>query len=361
MMRALVAGITILVAVSQTAHSQETWAERLGYPAGKRVVILYADTMGASYEFSRPGQELLAKGRLNSVSVMSPCPWFEEFANWSRENPQHDIGVCLTLNSPGQLYRWRPLTGLNSKTSTLVDPKGYMWGTELQLGLMADPEEIRREIEAQIAKVRAAGIQPTHLHPFMGVLFMREDLLKIYLETAEKNWIPAVVLELTPEKIQHFRDNGVALSDEMIATVHKYRLPKLDDAHFVPEADSYEKKRDQFYELVKGLPPGLTQITAGPADKSLALEAIAPHWQQRVWENQLLNDKAVHDFLKKQDVIFTNWREIMERFENAGGQRPGKRGAAKEKEDLGQNRGITDDAVVRIPTFEEPQLSIDFD
>ena len=100
-MRALMAGITILVAVSQTANGQETWAERLGYPAGKRVVILYADTMGASYEFNRPGQELLANGHLNSASVMAPCPWFEEFAAWCRENPQHDIGVCLTLNSPG--------------------------------------------------------------------------------------------------------------------------------------------------------------------------------------------------------------------------------------------------------------------
>ena len=38
--------------------------------------------------------------------------------------------------------------------------------------------------------------------------------------------------------------------------------------------------------------------------------------EQRVWQAQVLNDPEVQAFLKEQDVILTNWREIMQRFEN---------------------------------------------
>ena len=38
-------------------------------------------------------------------------------------------------------------------------------------------------------------------------------------------------------------------------------------------------------------------------------------WQDRVWEAQLLSDPAVREFLKQQDIVLTNWHEIMKRFE----------------------------------------------
>ena len=50
----------------------ETWAEKLGYPADKRVVILHANYMGAAYEFNRRGKELLEAGHIQSASVMVP-------------------------------------------------------------------------------------------------------------------------------------------------------------------------------------------------------------------------------------------------------------------------------------------------
>jgi len=337
MKRAFLAALAISCCTAQLAQGEETWATRLGYPAGKRVVILHADTMGVSYEFNRPGEQLLAAGKLTSVGVMTPCPWFEEFAKWSRENPQHDVGVCVTLTSPGELYRWRPLTAVDNKTSTLVDADGYFWKSELQLALRADAKDVQREIEAQIAKARAAGIRPTHLHPFMDAVMARPDLLKVYLETAERNWIPAVMLELTEEKIAQFHKEGFPLSEEIIEIVHNYKLPKLDDIHYFPEADSYDETKAKFQELVKNLPPGLTQIVAGPAEKSAAMELIAPNWQQRVWERDVLADEETQKFLEEEGVILTNWKEIMRRFENTEAQKLEGEEAREEKEGFGLN------------------------
>ncbi len=309
-----IAAMTATLGLPSAAHG-ETWAEKLGYPADKKVLILYADCMGSAYEINQPGQKLLLSGRVHSAGVMPPCPWFEEFAKWTRAHPDQDVGICLTLNSPSENYRWRPLTAINNEDSTLVDADGYFWSSELQLALRADIKDVKKEIDWQIKKARAAGIRPSNLHPFLGSLFTREDLMQAYLEAAEKNWIPAVMVELTPDKVQKFRDEGFPLTDSMVELVQRYPLPKLDDFQFAPESESYEKKRELFYEQISTLPPGLTQITFCAAEESAGLKLIARTWQNRVWDLQLLNDEAVQDFLKKQGVIFTNWKEIMQRFE----------------------------------------------
>ena len=80
----------------------ETWAERLGYEPSDRVVILYADNMGAAYETNRSGSKCLEEGVVQSASVMVPCPWFDHFAEWCRSNRGHDIGVSLTLKQSQQ-------------------------------------------------------------------------------------------------------------------------------------------------------------------------------------------------------------------------------------------------------------------
>lgn len=293
--------------------SAETWAAKLGYRPDARVVILHANYMGAAYEFNRPGQELLEKGRVQSASVMVTCPWFEEFAAWCRQNPQYDVGVCLTLNSPGTNCRWRPLGG--DESSSLTDPDGYLWRTELQVAVRADIEQVAKEVSLQIEKARRAGVRPSHLVPFMGSLLTRPDLMELYLQIAEENWIPAVMVEMTPENIDAASAEGFPLTDEMIQLAARYPLPKLDALRFVPEADSYDEKRDRFFELVENLSPGLTQIIAGPADETEAIKQMSPSWQLRVWENQLLSDDQVHQFLDQQEIVLTNWKEIMHRFE----------------------------------------------
>ena len=198
--------IALVALLSPSWANAETWAERLGFPAEKRVLILHANYMGSAYEFNRPGQLLLQQGRIQSASVMVPCPWFEEFAAWSRKHPGYDVGVCLTLNSPGAHYRWRPLSGPDAPS--LTDADGYFWRTELQLALRAEAADVAKEFDLQISQARKAGLRPSHLIPFMGSVLTRPDLLRLYLDAAERNWIPAVMVELNETNIEAFREDG---------------------------------------------------------------------------------------------------------------------------------------------------------
>ncbi len=293
--------------------SAETWAERLGYPAGQKVLILSADHMGAAYEFNRPGQELLADGSVQSASVLVPCVWFDEFADWARQNPGYDVGVSLCLNSPNRLYRIRPLSD-RCEVPSLVDPDGCLWNSLLQVAIQADTRQVEMELRRQIERARAAGIHPTHLTTQLGALLTRPDLTEIYLRLAREYWIPAVIPELTPQRIKSLQEEGFPLADETVQLIAEYPLPKLDDLRYVPDANSYEQKRQEFLGLVKELPPGLAQIVLHPADHTQALERISPRWKNRLWEAELLQDESVHQALDEQQITLTNWIEILRRF-----------------------------------------------
>jgi predicted glycoside hydrolase/deacetylase ChbG (UPF0249 family) len=309
-------GVVALLLGSVMASSvfAETWAERLGFPAEKKVVLLHATELGMCYESNVAGERLLEGGMVRSAAAMAPCPWFSNLLPWCTAHPQADVGLALTLNSPGQNYRWKPVAS-QGLVSSLTDPDGYFWESPLQTMVNDTPDDVERELEAQIALAKSSGLQPTHLTPYLGTLVTRPDLMEIYLRVARRNWIPAVVVELTPEQVERFAEAGFPMPDDVVQMMADYPLPKVDDLRFVPPGDSYEAKKKAFISLLRNLPAGITQIGFSPAVESEALKQIAPDWQQRVWETQLMSDKDVRQMLQSEDYILTDWREMMDRFQ----------------------------------------------
>src|SRR5690349_14144809 len=88
--------LTILT-LAQTADT--TYAERLGFPKGAKVVILHVDDAGMSWDSNGGAITALTKGVANSTSVMMPCPWVPQFIHFLKEHPQTDAGLHLTLTS----------------------------------------------------------------------------------------------------------------------------------------------------------------------------------------------------------------------------------------------------------------------
>lgn len=295
-------------------HSHaETWAERLGFPAEKKVVILHAHDLGLCYETNAAAEKLLVGGVVQSASAMAPCPWFANSAAWAGQNSRLDIGLQLTLNSELSEYRWKPMAPHGLATS-LVDSKGYFWPKVLQTTVSGDAADVEHELESQLQQARLAGLNPSHFTTHLGALFSRHDFAEAYLRFSQRHWIPAVVVELTPQRIESFRNQGFPLPNDLLQLVDSYRLPKVDDLKFLPTAETAEEKRRLTMELFASLSTGLTQIAAAPAVHSQALERIDTRWQQRVWEMELLSDPKLKEQLQAENVIFTNWREIMDRF-----------------------------------------------
>ena len=80
------------------------------------------------------------------------------------------------------------------KYRSLIDEEGFMWHESDQFATHADLEETKAEIEAQIDRLTALGLDPSHLDNHMGSLYGvdtgRFELLLATLETAGKRGLP---------------------------------------------------------------------------------------------------------------------------------------------------------------------------
>ncbi len=132
---------------------------------------------------------------------------------------------------------------------------------------------------------------------------------------AEEYHIPAMVIDPTPAVIAKFRKKGYPITQKAIDEMNAYSLPRLDDFNSTLDGDSYDDKKEKFYELVLSLSPGLNEIIFHPSVLTEGLKHITGSWQQQSWEAQMFSDPAVLAFFEREGILFTNWKEIMRRFD----------------------------------------------
>jgi predicted glycoside hydrolase/deacetylase ChbG (UPF0249 family) len=292
-----------------------TNAEKLGFPKGKKVLLLHCDDAGMCAEANIAVQSYIDKGVVRSAAVMMPCPYAEEMVNWAKKHLKADVGVHLTLTSEWKTWRWGTLTDA-AKVPGLLDPDGKMWHSVMEVVVNATPEEVEMEIRAQIEQMIALGLRPSHIDTHMGTLYGSPEFLKVFLKVAEEYKIPTNAIDLSnPTVAAFYREAGYPVNEEVIEMLGNYNLPHLDNFGSVPKGKTYEDKKDNFFKLVDSLEPGLTELIFHPSVESENLKSITGSWQQRVWEAKMFADPEVLQFFEENNIIITNWKEIMQRFE----------------------------------------------
>ena len=189
----------------------------------------------------------------------------------------------------------------------------------LETAGFAKPDQIEAEIRAQVERALAKGTRPGHIDTHMGTLYARIEFTKAYLKVAQEYRLPAMVVEQSPAVIEKFKKQGYPITAESMEVLAAYKLPKLDDFNSVAEGKTYEEKREKFFQLVRSLSPGLNEIIFHPSVLTETLKAITGTWQQRAWEAEMFADPAVHAFFEREGVLFTNWKTIMQRWEERFG------------------------------------------
>lgn len=293
---------------------KQTWAEKLGYPSEKKVIILHADDVGMCEEANIAASPLLEDNYIQSAAVMAPCPNADDFIRWAIDHPKADVGMHLTLTSEWQNYRWGPVAPA-AEVPGLIDPNGMFWHEVPNVVMHASAEEVEKEIRAQIDKAIDMGYRPDHIDTHMGTLYGSPDFLKVFFKVAEDYVIPANAIDISDSLVaDRFKKEGYPIDENVIGLVAAYSLPKLDNFTSAPKGDTYEEKINNFKALIKALPPGLTEIIFHPSVETENLKTITNSWQQRVWEAKMFADPALIQFFKDEGIIFTNWKEIMKRF-----------------------------------------------
>jgi chitin disaccharide deacetylase len=291
-----------------------TWAEKLNFPKGKKVIMLHADDIGMCEEANIAAINYLKQDKIQSAAIMMPCAYAPDMINWAKKNPKKDIGLHLTLTSEWKTHRWGPVSPM-AEVPTLLDPDKKLWRDVPGVVTHASAAEVEKEIRAQIEKSIALGYRPDHIDTHMGTLYGHPDYIKAFFKVAEEYRIPANVIDVSDAAVlEEFRKMGYPITDEVVKLFANYKLPKLDYFTSVPNGSNYEDKLKNFKTLIQSLKPGLTEIIFHPSVETENLKTITGSWQQRVWEAKMFSDPEVIKFLEAEGIVFTNWNEIMKRF-----------------------------------------------
>src|SRR5690242_2259761 len=102
-MRLLRYSSLLLTLLVSTLHAQgKTLAERLGYPANAKLLILHGDDLGVAHSVDAASLDALDQGAISSASIMMPTPWVTEVAAYAKAHPNADLGLHLTVTSEWQ-------------------------------------------------------------------------------------------------------------------------------------------------------------------------------------------------------------------------------------------------------------------
>jgi predicted glycoside hydrolase/deacetylase ChbG (UPF0249 family) len=302
MKRLLIATLTIFTFFAVVQSQEKTIAERLGYPRDARLLIVHADDLGMAHSVNAATIKAFETGLVNSGSIMVPCPWLSEIAEFARANPQADLGLHLTLTSEWTSFRWGPVSS-RDRVSSLLDKNGYFRLTESEAAAQADPKQVELEITAQIERARALGIQPTHLDSHMGTLYQNKALFEVFLRVARSQKLPVRVAKAWFGRAD-FLPSVLSQDDVYIDRV-------LD---INPTVASQDWAR--FYsDALKKLEPGVTEVVIHLAyDDAEMRAATANHpdwgaaWRQR--DLEFFTSDAFRKILQENNIKLITWREI---------------------------------------------------
>lgn len=338
----LLAGLSLCGFAQQT----QTYAEKLGWPKGAKVLILHVDDAGMSHDSNEGVEKATGEGVATSTSIMMPCPWVPDIKKYMDKHPDLDAGLHLTLTSEWDNYRWGPLAG-KKEVPGLVDKQGCFYPAVAAVYFSAKPDEVDKEIRAQYDRAISMGIKPTHLDSHMGTLFAKYAFLEKYLQLGIEKQVPvmfpggddlffraeAKAATIADLKKQGKYQEGMEIPEpaalgkakEIGAMLWKNGLPVLDDLHNssydwnMPDIEHKTDKEiqkwytDHYIESIGRLSPGLTMVIMHCTNPSPTFKYICSEGKKRKGDLLAMLDPRLKDFLKKKGYILTTWREVMER------------------------------------------------
>ena len=296
-----VALVILLTSLPTIRAQSKTTAERLGYPRDAKLLIIHADDLAVAHSEDIASFDALDRHAASSASIMVPCPWINEVADYAKSHADADLGLHLTLTSEWKTYRWGPVES-KDKVPSLLDPQGYLWPDTPQVDSAVKPDEAERELRAQIEHANAMGIHPTHLDSHMGALFSRPDLFAVYIKLAHEYKLPflAFIGPDTPPALSSLLSSKDVLLDSV-----QIANPSISAAGW----------KDFYANTVKNLKPGVTELIIHLAHDDVEMQAVTVDhpdygaaWRQRDYD--VITSPEFKKALEDNHIILVRWSDL---------------------------------------------------
>ncbi len=287
---------------AQAQIADKSTAEKLGFARDARLLIVHADDVGVTHSVNAATIKALDTGLVNSASIMVPCPWFPEIADYAKTRPDLDFGIHLTLTSERVYYRWGPVAS-KDKVPSLVDENGYFhddWSAATKI----DPREVELELRAQIDRAYAMGVHPTHLDSHQYRLYENgKDLFEVLLRVAHEYKLPVFVAR------DWFADRPYLESSLTSVDI------VLDHTVTIAPSVPPEKWAEFYKTALKNLQPGVTEFVIHLAFADDEMKAATRErdtwgaaWRQRDFD--FFTSQEFRQLLQEQGIKLVTWREL---------------------------------------------------
>jgi len=287
-------------------------------------LIVNADDLGWTDGVNRGIEEAHRRGLVTSTSLLANGRAFAGAIAIAAGNPGLGIGVHLNL-SDGP-----PMAPADS-VPRLLSPAGELdGGPEKQLLKIAQrdlpPLEVEREWEAQIAKIRSTGIEPTHLDGHKHV-HMLPGLFELALRLAKKHGIGAIRISHEDSKLRralssgHTRNKSVLIKQGAQARALKLlasdarqlarRAGILTTDYFCGIAQTGTLTREGVERLLEVLPEGTTELMSHPGYLDADLKETPTRLQaSRQMELAILTDAGIRKVVATQGIRLISFKDI---------------------------------------------------
>ena len=274
-----------------------------------------ADDLGWTAGVNRGIAEAHRNGIVTSASLMANGAEFADGAELARNTAGLGVGVHLNLSDGG------PITAREAVPSLLNNAGEFDGGPDALLLKIATRglamREVETEWEAQIAKVRAAGIEPTHLDGHKHV-HMLPGLFEIALRLAKRHGIGAIRVSHEASNLRSALSAGELRASVVLKQGVQARGLKLlardareqaDRAgistadHFCGIAQTGELTKEGVTRLLRSLPEGTTELMCHPGYADEALRKSATRLQEsREKEVEILTDTNIRNLVASQGI-----------------------------------------------------------
>ena len=273
----------------------------MGFPRGTRCLILHFDDLGIAGPEVRSAWAARDSGLAVSASVIVPGPKLQDVAAYARAHPDADLGIHIALTSEWPGYRWGPIAPPESVPSLLA-ADGLLrrtWDDSTVIRW----QDVEREMHAQVAAARAAGIRPTHLDVHEYVLFTRGPVLfEILRRVAAAEGLPF----LSAAEWVAGRDTSRRLPRGPVVLARVVAIaPDIPPAQW---AAYYE-------EQIRALPPGISELILHPAADSTRMKVLTGEranwgaaWRARDWA--FVASPRFRRLLAQEHIHLVTWRQI---------------------------------------------------
>src|SRR5215216_1466555 len=285
--------------------------QKLGYSNNERLVIIHTDDIGMCHASLQAFKDLWKFGTITSGAVMVPCPWFPATAQMCRENPEIDMGVHATLNAEWENYRWSPLS-TRDPASGLLDADGYFHQWQDAVYQNAKPEAVDAEVNAQIERALAAGIDVTHVDSHMGTI-MSPLFIQSYIQAAASRRLPNMLPRIDAQgmEITGMSEAELRVYEPIMNQLLEAGIPMLEGLLSLPLNES-NGQMETAKDLLGNLPVGITHFILHPSIDTAELRSIAPDWESRVSNYNTFMSDELKRFIEGENIQLIGYRALRE-------------------------------------------------